>query len=552
MFTLNGASVSHGTSVAKACVLHGTDLWHDSYSLNDPQSEIDRFLKKNSEFCGRLKQIGSSSPDLIRERFLSAAGFISAKENLDDISDLIQHGMTPTMACRSILIPKLNKIKFKANDPNKEFLETYNLCLEFISSLNLISTSAQVEIPNLSSEVIIIAEDLTPALFLSLPTNLVKGLVLEGGRTSGHLVTVLRELNIPAMFNVVGASAIKNGTTVVVDANNAVVIVDPPAESIDTLKAETRPYSDDFLNEAFSSKVTLSCSVGTIKGPEIQNLYSHYGIGLLRSEFLVLSDEKEPTEDHLVELFRAYFSSVAENAPLAARTFDFAADKNPMFTVNTDDEGPLKGYGAGVGTRLLKKELRAMLRAVPERKITIVFPLVTRVSESKYLHKLCQESQDELVLEQIPCSQYDTALMIETPAAVLSAKAFADQCSMFIIGTSSLAEYAAAPRPATQTFTPALAKMLMMAARAAYKAGVPIGVAGRYASRVELMPFFFKLGVTYITVESYRIDKLRQALEHLHLEDVQPGFDEELYKQVMNLFTGREISSLIDDLNLNI
>ena len=190
-----------------------------------------------------------------------------------------------------------------------------------------------------------------------------------------------------------------------------------------------------------------------------------------------------------------------------------------------------------------------MLQATPDREITIVFPLISRISEGKYLKDMLCEAIDELHAEDKPCSECSIALMIETPAAVLSAKAFASLATRFIIGTSSLAEYASAPRQPDISFTPALAKMIALACKGANVAGVKVGVAGRFAARVELLPFFLALGVDYITVDSYSVPKVTAALEALDTESNAPHFDSDLYHQIMALATGRDITALINNLH---
>ena len=92
--------------------------------------------------------------------------------------------------------------------------------------------------------------------------------------------------------------------------------------------------------------------------------------------------------------------------------------------------------------------------------------------------------------------------------------------------------------------------MIVMAAKAAHDAGVPVGIAGRYASRIELVPFFYRMGATYITVASYQIYKLRSAVERLNIEDIKPEFDRALYDKVMQSFTGKELNAIINNLNL--
>ena len=112
-----------------------------------------------------------------------------------------------------------------------------------------------------------------------------------------------------------------------------------------------------------------------------------------------------------------------------------------------DETGPLASYGAQVCSALRHKELRALLLAAAGREINIVFPLITIISEAKTLTALLAQVIEELQAEDVPFGNAHVAVMIETPAAVLSAKAFASFGELFLIGTSSLAEYASAPRP---------------------------------------------------------------------------------------------------------
>ena len=51
-------------------------------------------------------------------------------------------------------------------------------------------------------------------------------------------------------------------------------------------------------------------------------------------------------------------------------------------------------------------------------------------------------------------------------------------------------------------------------------------------------------------MDSYSLQKLRQSVEALDLK-AGPRFDENFYQRVMELATGREIASLINNLNFN-
>ena len=94
--------------------------------------------------------------------------------------------------------------------------------------------------------------------------------------------------------------------------------------------------------------------------------------------------------------------------------------------------------------------------------------------------------------------------------------------------------------------------MIVMAAKAAHELHIPVGVAGRYAPRVELLKFFYKLGVIYYAVDGYQISRMRNAVEQLNIDSqCEPAFDINLYNEVMNIFTGKELSALINRLNMN-
>lgn len=549
MYTLSGLSISAGISSAPALVIakENKEYTQDELFTYDPDIESDTYLKKSSLFAQKLRQIVNPNKDCLRDLLGAAAGFLTSQDNKNSVLKLIQSGCSASMAARSVLLSNLEEFYKHNTDLQADKSELTSLMNEFIHTLG--HESGEItQLPKLTKDVILITKDLSPAQLLSLDTNHIKGVVLEGGRDSGHLSVVLRELGIPAIYSVFDATTIKSGTKILLDANSAAVIVDPSDDICQSLMGKQDLFCDNINDESLLN-ITIGCAVGA-NNQDCNGFIATHGLGLLRSEFLFLSSTTEPTEEEMIEKFYPLFSNISKNAPITARTFDFADDKKPLFTVRTDDTGPLEGYGACVGTELLKKEIRALLRASSGQKITIVFPLVTKISEKDYLLSLAKECQKELTEQKIPFGKLDISFMIETPAAVLLAPAIAKDCSMMIIGTSSLAEYASAPCPPDNAFTPVLAKMIVMAAKAAHDTNVTLGIAGRFASRTELLPFFYKLGVTYLVVGTYNIKKVKTQVERLNLEkDLNPKFDEVLYNDVMNTYSGNVLSDIMNKLN---
>lgn len=551
MYSLSGMCVSEGAAQGRALQIRRPSDFSVKTKTGrlEPEAEIFSFEKACREFVARLYQvIQGQAPDSVRDLFGAVAGFISSPDNQREIRELIKSGKTAHEAC-ALVLPEHLKAFARSDDVEikAQARELNALAREFISTLDQGSGSS-FELPVLTEPTVIIAQDLTPAHFLCLRTEFVRAVVLEGGLSSGHLGVVLRELRIPALFSVIGASSIKNGEKVLVDAGSSSLIVEPSEAASAQLMQDRALFTEDVSDDLICN-VTVACSVGADRELDGNQAAVRHGLGLLRSEFLFLGSDHEPDEIEMIMRFGSIFSKIPDNAPISARTFDFAGDKKPIFTLNLDDRGPLHGYGASVGTALLKKELRAMLQAAPQRSLNIVFPLISRVSEAKYLNDLLTAVIDELTAEEKPISPCTASLMIETPAAVFSARAFAPLASRFIIGTSSLAEYASAPREPDAVFTPVLAKMIALACRGAHEAGIKVGVAGRFAARIELLPFFLSLGADYITVDSYSIAKVIAELERLDTDKHAPHFDAQLYDAVMELATGRDITALINNLN---
>lgn len=567
MYTMSGVTVSEGVSEGVAYVLSDGSEAHlvDVVATFSASDECLKYRRASRDFAAKLNNAANGTvPDKVRDLFGAVASYITNSANINEIDALIYDGNSALDAAKSVLLPKIARFSeaasFDDEDNEHKSLqdqeddwemqvssnELRSLMRDFIGTISA-SPSANDDVPKLNSPSVIIANDLSPARFLALRTDMVRAVVLEGGQASGHLGTVLRDLCIPAVYEVKGALTIKNGEDLLVDATRGTVLVSPPQEAARSLIEQQDYYTaqeNDVVIED-NPAVTVAGSLGAIGEVDHMARCINHGLGLLRSEFLFLSYHHRPTVDEMVATFSAIFNRVPKKAPLTARTFDFAGDKQPLFSVELDESGALRKYGAKVGSKLIKDEIKAMLLASVGREIYIVFPLITRIGEARSLRGLIDEAVAELKAENKPIGNPHPALMIETPAAVLSARAFAAFGEMFVIGTSSLSEYAAAPRPPEEYFTPALAKMIAIACKAARDEGVKVGMAGRFARRTELLPLFLSLGVSYITTDATSLQSVRKELQKLTDNGATPVFKDEVYAQVMEASSARELHDLI-------
>lgn len=569
MYTMSGVTVSEGVSEGRAFVIvpGNEDDVVDVVATFSASEESIKYRQASREFASKLNNAASGTvPDKVRDLFGAVASYITNANNIKDIDSLIYQGHSALDAANQILIPKIMRLtampdSTEAPDSSPRARDDYeddwemqlvakeiqSLMRDFISTIGS-NSSLSSNMPKLTEPSVVIASDLSPASFLSLHTELVRAVILEGGQSSSHLSTVLRDLCIPAIYGVKGALTIKNGEYVLVDASHGSILVEPPVDTARALIAQQDLFSDEDDNANLDNTgMVVAGSMGAIGEVDRLARYLNHGLGLLRSEFLFLNFHQEPSVEDMVSAFKSIFDKIPKNAPLTARTFDFAGDKHPLFTLDKDETGPLRKYGAQVGSRLLKNELRALLLASAGRDICIVFPLITRISEAKTLNDLLAQAQKELQEEGYDFGRAKVALMIETPAAVLSARAFACYGDMFLIGSSSLAEYAAAPRPPEDYFTPALSKMIAIACKGAHDEGVTVGLAGRFAMRIELLPFFLSLGVSYITTDAASMTKVRNELQRLYDRGMRPHFDSKLYQEIMDIASARDLQQLFSE-----
>ena len=112
---------------------------------------------------------------------------------------------------------------------------------------------------------------------------------------------------------------------------------------------------------------------------ERARVHGAQGIGLFRTEFLVVGQSQMPGEEDQYLAYR----SVAEAFPgqvVTVRTFDLGGDKFPMFLHMPAEDNPFLGWRAIRvcldEPELFRTQLRAILRASAHGDIRIMVPLV--------------------------------------------------------------------------------------------------------------------------------------------------------------------------------
>ena len=382
--------------------------------------------------------------------------------------------------------------------------------------------------------VILAADDLAPSETLQLDKSKILGFVTMGGSGNSHTAILARTMGIPAICGAGEALAEGyNGRVGYIDGETGQLIIDPDAMTQTALKEkyekqketkkllETMKGQEDITLDG--KKMLLYCNIGSPEDVAAVLANDGQGIGLFRSEFLYLSASDYPTEDEQFEAYRSVAAAM-NGKRVVIRTLDIGADKQVDYFDMKEEENPALGVRAIRiclnRPEVFRTQLRALYRASVYGKIAIMFPMITSVWEVKECKRACVSVMKELEAEGIPYNK-DTELgiMIETPSSVFVAEELAKLVDFFSVGTNDLTQYTlACDRQANDLgkfydpHHPALLRAIKMAADAAHKAGIWIGICGELGADVSMLPTFLAMGIDELSVSPSAVLPVRAAI----------------------------------------
>lgn len=382
--------------------------------------------------------------------------------------------------------------------------------------------------------VILAADDLAPSETLQLDKSKILGFVTMGGSGNSHTAILARTMGIPAICGAGEALAEGyNGRVGYIDGETGQLIINPDAMTQAALKEkyekqqetkkllETMKGQEDITLDG--KKMLLYCNIGSPEDVAAVLANDGQGIGLFRSEFLYLSASDYPTEDEQFEAYRSVADAM-NGKRVVIRTLDIGADKQVDYFDMKEEENPALGVRAIRiclnRPEVFRTQLRALYRASVYGKIAIMFPMITSVWEVKECKRACMSVMKELEAEGIPYDK-DTELgiMIETPSSVFVAEELAKLVDFFSVGTNDLTQYTlACDRQANDLgkfydpHHPALLRAIKMAADAAHKAGIWIGICGELGADISMLPTFLAIGIDELSVSPSAVLPVRAAI----------------------------------------
>jgi len=395
------------------------------------------------------------------------------------------------------------------------------------------------DLAELDRDVVLVASNLTPSMVVQIESERVVGIATDHGTRGSHWVILARSQRIPT---VVGLGQVtrhaQEGAQIIVDGRIGRVVIDPGDEHRRVFldrRERLRVWAEEVEADADAEAVTRDGHPMKIRANldlpvEVDNARAAGadGVGLFRTEFLVLGRSAMPDEDEQFEAYRRVAEGFAGDA-VYARLFDLGGDKFPMFLNMPAEENPFLGWRAVRvlldEPELFRSQIRALLRATAYGDVRIMIPLVNDIDEVTRVRALLEAEEDCLRADGIPFSRgYKLGVMIETPAAALDAAELARHADFFSIGTNDLVQYTLAVdrtnsrlAPLYNPFHPSVVRQLHSVSRVARAAGIELSVCGEMAATVLGAFLLMGLEIETLSVAWHTIPELKSVLRELEV-----------------------------------
>jgi len=381
--TYKGIGVSPGIAIGKAVIIEKrvASVYRVPIRDEEVDGEVTRFLEAlettRDELLELKQKVSRSMGDEYASIFDAHAMIVSDASFADKVVQKIEEEQVNAEWALSEVEEEL-QARFASFDD--EYLRERVADVKDVSQRVLVNLQgiAHHDVSEITHDVVILADDLTPSDTIHFNRRPIVGFATEvGGRTS-HTSIIAKSLFMPAVIGVPRLTKIvDNDELVIVDGYEGTIVVNPTTAMVSEYRGRVTRHEEQekkLLSNRNVAPVTkdniqisLQANIELIEELEDAVKFGAEGIGLYRSEFLYISKSPMlPTEEEHFNVYRRLAESVAPNW-CVIRTFDLGGKKVAATITGKKEDNPVLGLRA---LRLcmrhrdmFKTQLRALLRA---------------------------------------------------------------------------------------------------------------------------------------------------------------------------------------------
>lgn len=563
---LRGVAISHGVAIGHPFSFNLNEDTIPDFIITGEQieEEVVRYRMARRKSYEELRRL---QKQLQHEHIIEGAAVLEAQlEMMDD-------PLLTTRVEEAILLSKKNaesafqqvitQCQQKFNtiaDPffRERFKDVQDIAKRIMGNLR---KTARFSLAHLPMSSVVFAQELSAAEVAEANPAAVRAFVTEYGGTTSHAAIVARARGIPYVSSIPLKDLEKTKYHLaIVDGRTGEVILNPSSTTLakyqhveNQLQVHLKRLDAvrDFKVETMDGyAVRLSANINTASELDMMHLHGGHGVGLYRSEHLFFSKERFPSEEEQFLVYRELVEKML-GAPIVIRTFDVGGDKRIPTNLSLTEMNPFLGCRA---IRFLLREkdifhaqLCAILRVSALGDVSIMFPMVSTLSELRGAKEAIQRAEDDLTRRGESFGALRVGCMIEVPSAALIADLLAKECDFLSIGTNDLVQYALAVDRSNHVMStlytpthPSVLRLIKTVLHEAAHHGVPVTVCGEVAADPRFTPLLLGLGVHELSVATRYIPVIKHVIRRTSIV-----YAMQFAEEALSLPTEQEIQELL-------
>jgi len=410
-----------------------------------------------------------------------------------------------------------------------------------------IGTAASMGLRN---DAILIARNLGPAELLEYDRRRLKGVILEEGSLTSHVVIVARAMGIPVLGRVRGLrGVVRDGDQLLLDADQGTATVRPAQVVLEAFEAkfaksrerqavyaalrEVEPATRD------GTRITVMINAGLRDDMANLSLTGADGIGLFRTEFQFLVSATLPSRERQTRLYRDVLEAAGDK-PVMFRTVDIGGDKTLPYLRHDDGDGeenPAMGWRAlRVALErdgLLKVQARALLEASAGRTLNVMFPMVSEPWEFDAAKAVFESQIAFLKKQKRPMPEaIRYGAMLEVPALAEQLDILAPNLSFLSIGTNDLTQFLFAadrsnPKLAERYdwLSPSILRFLRRVLASVEGRGLDVTVCGEMGGRRLEALALLGIGLRRLSITPAAVGPIKELVRQVDLSEITAFMD---------------------------
>lgn len=562
---LKGVPICRGVAIGKPFFLSFVEDVIPEFSLSpeDAEKEVARYRRAISQTMEDIKNLKLQLE--LEQQLESAAILESQHQMLQDSSmtSYVEHKIRNTLKNAEFIFHNLiSEYQKKFEELEDPFFRERFKDIEDISRrvMGYLRATVRISLTKLPPNTILFSRELNASDTAEANIARVSAFVTALGGATSHAAIVAKAKGAPYVSSINWEKVEQHHELAIVDGRTGEVILSPSQETIDKylgvqnqLQSHQRKLENvcNLKAETYDGyDIRLSANIAMAS--ELAFLHQHggNGVGLFRSEYIFLAKEKFPSEMEQFEIYKELVEKM-NGLPIVIRTFDVGGDKSFPDQMAMNETNPFLGCRA---IRFLLKEpeifkaqIRAILRASCFGDVSIMFPMVSTLSELREAKRMVNEAQEELVCHGIEKNHIRIGCMIEVPSAAIIADLLAKECDFLSIGTNDLVQYALAVDRSNHAMSslytpthPSVIRLIKLIVNEANHYGIPVSICGEVAADPRFTPLLLGLGVHELSVTTRFIPAVKHAIRNTSIVAAS-----QLAETVLGLTTAADVHELL-------